>query len=774
METNTLPPKIRNLRQFFKKTTIIILVVSIIAPSVLFTRPQKADAFLGCLLVGLAGKAGDAVNQATSSFTSVPVFDRANASINSDIKQEQAAQTKKDCFLDFAVKVVGKIMIKTVTKSVVNWINGGFNDSPTFVTNPEGFLGDISDQVIGESIRSLGDIGEILCSPFDLDLRLALNLHYSSTRSDYIGCRLTDIEENIHNAFVGGNFGGKQGWNQWFAMHRSPQNNPYGSFVQLTSDIDTRIQGRHNIELDKLDWGQGFMSWESCPSGDSGGEEAYHERLEGKCTVNTPGSVIEGQLQEVLPAELRELEFADEINEILSAVVNFALTKVMSSTGLLGSSQSPSGGGGSYFDGYVSEDSQSEFNRQLAVASATKPANISLTCTEFRRDSYSVNGDGTVLVGVYDSTNNRFGEPVEAIDNNNAPWSQDNLSSMQLYCRNSEINQFAEDQAPGFVPDDFGFSSGEGEQPRRKNLALNKPTVQSSTYSDFQVYTSGLAVDSTEQTTAITNEGLGWWQVDLTRDSFGNLYEIENIEEIEFVPRPNLPNQSSFVTILLSTEPFAIDETYSQTIQNNTGIVETIHIGNISYPQTFKIGRKASYIKIFKRRYGYLSIAEVKVFGTEVNQNQSSQGSDNGDTVVPLSVSIGIDSNEDNTYSGNDEGTIELSISPDQDANNLLVTFSLQKEGTNTVINNILSPLEVWLTKDGVQEFSQTYSSITSPNPVNIPDTFSFSKDSDNVLHYGFTVKETVVLGEYNLITSIRNEEGKEISRNESRLTIEN
>jgi hypothetical protein len=99
-------------------------------------------------------------------------------------------------------------------------------------------------------------------------------------------------------------------------MTQNDANNPYGAYFQVTDELWRRQNTVQKTESDKLAWGQGFLS-----STDAQGN------------VETPGSVIQSQLETQLGTGVRTLESADEINEVLAALIQSLTTKVVSTIG---------------------------------------------------------------------------------------------------------------------------------------------------------------------------------------------------------------------------------------------------------------------------------------------------------------------------------------------------------------------------------------------------------------------------------------------------------
>ncbi len=269
-----------------------------------------------------------------SSAISVPAFDASNFAANSVTAVNTTVLEAKESVLDGILTAAMKIMIQSVTNSIVSWINSGFQGSPAFVTDPAGFLTDVADQVAGNFIAGT-ELG-FMCEPFALDVRFALNLNYSSTFKNQIFCRLSDVIGNAENfaKFTAGDFS-QGGWGSWFEITQNPQNNPLGAYIIAQEELTLRTARGQSIELKKLDWGKGFLSYRECIRRDRNGECAEYG------PIQTPGSVVESQLNNALFSGQRQLELADEINEIVGALIGqlaqTVLTQGLSSFGRSGS-----------------------------------------------------------------------------------------------------------------------------------------------------------------------------------------------------------------------------------------------------------------------------------------------------------------------------------------------------------------------------------------------------------------------------------------------------
>src|SRR5690606_1528490 len=121
------------------------------------------------------------------------------------------------------------------------------------------YLRDIADQVAGDFIYG-SELG-FLCSPFELDVRAALDIQYQESQDfgSQVQCTLSDVVNNVEN--FGQSF---SNWSDWFQITTRPQNNPYGAMLMAQAELDARIRNAQGQELELLDWGEGFLSMRQC------------------------------------------------------------------------------------------------------------------------------------------------------------------------------------------------------------------------------------------------------------------------------------------------------------------------------------------------------------------------------------------------------------------------------------------------------------------------------------------------------------------------------
>lgn len=364
---------------YFKKIICLILMISIFVPTTFFVLPKKAEAQIPVT---------DGLNLTVNTVTSVNTGLSASYNLLS---------SNKETVLDPLAYYAARFLIRTLTQSIVDWINNGFNGNPSFIEDPKNFLLATADRTIGEFIFD-SDLN-FLCKPFEINVRLALGLQYNPFQ-DKIRCTLSDVLQNsegavtqVYEDFMNGDFIAGGGWDTWLQVTTVPQNNQLGAMLIAQAELDARLEGETKRIDAELTWGDGLLSQKQCEeiTYDASGKELSREKYSGdarfspsnaapgtvtsgptrasgvssttfnvvsndtfrvtenddgtgevlgnvkqECKIVTPGSFIVDILPNSINNDLAQLQLADEFNEIVGALANFAITKVMEPGGLLG------------------------------------------------------------------------------------------------------------------------------------------------------------------------------------------------------------------------------------------------------------------------------------------------------------------------------------------------------------------------------------------------------------------------------------------------------
>ncbi len=282
---------------------------------------------------------------------------------------EVGARTKKECgfslfgmcFPNMSMDSIGtkmaKDMLRNMTTSIVEWINNDFKEGgPSFISDPQKFFVNMADEELGAFIQANSDL-KFLCSPFSIDIRLALSFKYSPFKKR-IACKFSDVINNATNAITGASINGTSmnsfmngnfnagGWNSWLQLTQNPQNNVYGAYLQADAEYGIRIADKQLLKREELGQGKGFLSWKTCksvpaskgqtvaPEGselteDGGTMNRTTGEIKQNCTVQTPGSTIASSLDTSLSSGGEQIIAADEFDEIINALVGKLMEKAI-------------------------------------------------------------------------------------------------------------------------------------------------------------------------------------------------------------------------------------------------------------------------------------------------------------------------------------------------------------------------------------------------------------------------------------------------------------
>lgn len=280
------------------------------------------------------------------------VIDVANLEVNAG---DYVSESTKEYGLDAVAWFLANMLLERIGESTVNWINSGFQGKPAYVTDTNGFFLSVGDQAAGEYIQNNTNF-DFLCGPtIQSKIRIALQTSYSGKSREQRQCTLTDIYGTMEDFM--GDFS-RGGWDKFFRLTQEQQNNPIGAYIQAENEMYTKIAQSLGKEKTQLDWGQGFFSQTKCAryglattrTVTEGGRfelqpDGTNKYVEGTtkqvtdpapCLEEetiTPGKTIEGQLNNILGSGTGKLAAADEIDEIIGALLNQLIMRVVGGGG---------------------------------------------------------------------------------------------------------------------------------------------------------------------------------------------------------------------------------------------------------------------------------------------------------------------------------------------------------------------------------------------------------------------------------------------------------
>ncbi len=307
--------------------------------------------------IATAASAGSAaITASAAGVAGVPVFN-AGFPATAGASAAQASLQGGDQATSFAgciLNVLAKAALQQITASVVNWINSGFNGSPSFISNYQQFFTNVADIAAGQFIQGSGLA--FLCSPFKLQIKIAVAQSYANRGAQ--SCSLSKVINNV-NGFMNGNFS-QGGWPGLLSVTTQPTNNAYGAYsyaqIGLTNAQNSALSNaKSNISP------TGFLNLtqNTCSNGTSisasatAGQNSQAAQVSCPpgctCKVTTPGTIIEGTLQKSLGSSIDQLGLASSLDQIISALTTQLITKALQgglsnlsgTTGIQNTYQSP-------------------------------------------------------------------------------------------------------------------------------------------------------------------------------------------------------------------------------------------------------------------------------------------------------------------------------------------------------------------------------------------------------------------------------------------------
>ncbi len=248
---------------------------------------------------------------ATSLFTDVPSLDKSAA-------KQRTSQSVITCI----VKTIAQAAIDQITRSIVGWINSGFNGQPSFVTNFNQYFANVADQAAGEFIK--GSALSFLCSPFSAQIKIAIAQSYAN-RNSAASCSLTKVTNNV-NGFLRGAWS-NGGWGSMLQMTTMPVNNRYGAYAYGEISLKGYTANAQNVANRNISPG-GFIAVQKCKDSPLNIAMGPGQGTAPKnCETTTPGQVVQDSLKTSFDSSINQLQVAQNINEIISALVNQLILK---------------------------------------------------------------------------------------------------------------------------------------------------------------------------------------------------------------------------------------------------------------------------------------------------------------------------------------------------------------------------------------------------------------------------------------------------------------
>src|SRR3989338_101123 len=353
-----------------KTTKLIsfILIISILLPNVLLSRPKQAEA-QGVLVDDIVVRIKTALTAALEK------LNLASTLTNTATTLKDWAQT----VLEQILKMIAKRLLAEMTQSTINWINSGFHGAPLFLENPDSFFKDIAKNEVRNLVDMIGY--DTFHFPFGRETALGVIDSYKSQlyeNSQYTLSKVIndpDLLVRYRNDF---NYGG---WNGFLINTKYPQNNYLGFQMIVQENLASRLEGVFQAPAEKvrdaLQQGMGFLSPQTCPDNpkyNNGINEFVRPKFKGptmdpgesnddfmnrynkaaeewekenycpRLVNTTPGSVAANQVFSALETPFLQTALDGAIGNSLAAIFDALLGKFLE-VGLNSLSDAFSGGG---------------------------------------------------------------------------------------------------------------------------------------------------------------------------------------------------------------------------------------------------------------------------------------------------------------------------------------------------------------------------------------------------------------------------------------------
>lgn len=232
-------------------------------------------------------EAASAAQEATSVPTSNAALEKTAANTKGNtgsIKQtEKEAKFREECINGVAYSLA-KAQLAAMTQKTVNWINSGFGGDPLFLKSPDSFYESLGKSTVRTFLGPIADYSVKDIYPYGRDFARSTIANNRATIQDKLQSTLRNslvdgaTEEDFANDFS------KGGWNGWFALTQTPQNNPLGFNIIATQELADKKSKEAAQQRDELAQNNGFLSQKRCVEYDKPVQNAGYYNQNGATT----------------------------------------------------------------------------------------------------------------------------------------------------------------------------------------------------------------------------------------------------------------------------------------------------------------------------------------------------------------------------------------------------------------------------------------------------------------------------------------------------------
>ncbi|HSE57011.1 MAG TPA: hypothetical protein VLB02_02925 [Candidatus Paceibacterota bacterium] len=289
-------------------------------------------------LVNGSGKSGDkgkqlGIGDSSQGSQKVPTDDEK-------AQKKLEDQNFKEKCLDKIAYGVSRSALATQVAKTLNWVNKGAGGNPLYILNQNSYFKSIGekqmkkyleqtplrDGVFGETIRNT-----IISQATGKPLPGGGNSAGSSLFSNFFSTTKNKALDDFNKDFRNG------GWDMWQRTVDGDLN-PIVAYINETGVIGKNIQETIDTVKAELQQGSGFMPQRKCaqyeekPSMTDPNSTNYDPSYKPECLqwkTITPGAIVADQAKDALGSPMRQLELADELNEVLGSLFGKIMNKLL-------------------------------------------------------------------------------------------------------------------------------------------------------------------------------------------------------------------------------------------------------------------------------------------------------------------------------------------------------------------------------------------------------------------------------------------------------------
>ncbi|MBP9668785.1 MAG: hypothetical protein KBE09_00660 [Candidatus Pacebacteria bacterium] len=361
----------------------LVHVVTLTLTLPFFTFAQSSGT--GLLRDGVFGCAAGTYGMQVGTLTAiggvyVPVNDAA-------VTQNTGYLVYKECVLDGVTKRMGEAASASIVSSVLRWQNTARGGNPQFVTNQDAERLQVADKARAEYLKKYNL--QNLCTPFQATVRKNAAVAYMKTTRDpnsVYSCTLSTADTGKIQNFLAGNFSAG-GFAMFMETALNPQNQLYFAYEMYEETSRLAEQRALGNLTEELDWGRGNLSVKRevrTPTGT--GEDRITQE------IITPGYLIAELVTQAAGSGFRQLETANEIDQIVSALFSGITNQILTNAGGLQGISASQLGAAPYLDRLTAESNAGVRNAASGAGLAVLSSSLAVeeAFNKTKKDSKSL------------------------------------------------------------------------------------------------------------------------------------------------------------------------------------------------------------------------------------------------------------------------------------------------------------------------------------------------------------------------------------------------